>query len=171
MDRKRTFDNPGIETVPVFPSYAEINHHIVRAQKLRAAATAQMLLEAGRGVAGIVRPVRARLTRWQERRRTHDALTHCSDRVLADIGIEREHIPLIAKGIDPARHEPRIEALWRWWAMARARLDAARAARRERVQVYRELMSYRDHELDDLGVRRPDITRIARGEPLLQPAA
>jgi uncharacterized protein YjiS (DUF1127 family) len=90
---------------------------------------------------------------------------------LADIGIEREHIPLIARGIDPARHESRTEALWRWWAMARARLDAARAARRERVQVYRELMSYRDHELDDLGVRRPDITRIARGEPLLQPAA
>jgi uncharacterized protein YjiS (DUF1127 family) len=170
MDRKRTFDNPGTEPVPVFPSYAEINRHVARAQALRAEATAQMLIEAGRGVARAMHPVRARLARWQERRRTYDALMHCSDRVLADIGIEREDIPLIAKGLDPRRHESPIEALRRWWATARARLDAARAARHERWRVHSELMSYRDHELDELGVRRPDIARIARGEPVLQAA-
>ena len=163
MDTKRTFDDPGIEPIPAFPTYDEINHHIARARRLRTAATAQMLLEAGRGVAGILHPVRARLTRWQERRRTHDALLHCSDRVLADIGIAREDIPLIARGLDPARHESRSEALWRWWATARARLASAREARRERVRVYRELMAYRDHELDDLGIRRTDIAAIARG--------
>jgi uncharacterized protein YjiS (DUF1127 family) len=170
MDTKRTFDNPGIQPIPAFPSYDEINHHVARARRLRAAATTQMLLEAGRGVAGTLRPVRARLTRWQERRRTHDALMHCSDRVLADIGIARDDIPLIARGLDPARHESRSEALLRWWAMACARLAAAREARRERGRVYRELMAYRDHELSDLGVRRPDIARIVRGEPVMQPA-
>ena len=170
MDRTRTYDNPEIETVSAFPSYAEINHHVRIAEQLRAEATALMLLEAGRGLAGMLRPVRARLARWQERRETYDALIGCSDRVLADIGIAREDIPLIAKGIDPTKHEPRIEALRRWWATARIRLAAAREARRRRLRVYRELMAYRDHELDDLGVRRPDITRIARGELSLQPA-
>jgi uncharacterized protein YjiS (DUF1127 family) len=170
MDRKRTFDNLETDTVPAFPSHTEINRHIARAQQLRAEATTQMLIEAGRGMASILRPVLAGLVRWQERRRTYDALMRCSDRVLADIGIEREHISLIARGIDPRGHESRVDALQRWWVSARARLSAAREARQERLRVYRELMSYRDHELDDLGVRRSDIGGIARGGPALRGA-
>jgi uncharacterized protein YjiS (DUF1127 family) len=170
MDRTRTYDNPGIEEISAFPSYAEINHHVRTAQQLRAEATTYMLLEAGRGLADILRPIRAQLARWQERHETQEALMRCSDRLLADIGIEREDIPLVAKGLDPAQHETRIEALRRRWATARDRLKAAREARRERLRVFRELMSYQDHELDDLGVRRPDIARIARTEPSLQPA-
>lgn len=110
----------------------------------------------------------ARLARWQERRRTYHALIRCSDRVLADIGIEREQVPLIAKGIDPGRYESAGEVAWRWWAAVRARSDAALEARRERRRVYRELMAYQDR---DLGVRRADIAGIARGEPGFREAA
>jgi uncharacterized protein YjiS (DUF1127 family) len=171
MDRERTFDDPRTEAVPTFPSYDEINRHVARAQQLRAEATAQMLIAAGQRLSGALRPLLAGWARRRERRRTYDALMRCSDRVLADIGIAREDIPLIASGIDSSRHEPGASAMRPWWAATRARLEAAREARRERRRVYRELMSYRDHELDDLGVRRSDIAGIARGEPILRPAA
>ena len=95
----------------------------------------------------------------------------CSDRVLADIGIEREHIPLVAKGVDPAEHELLDSASRRWWAAARARLAAALEARRERLRVYRELDAYTDRELDEIGVRRADIPVIAREHPVLRRAA
>jgi uncharacterized protein YjiS (DUF1127 family) len=166
MDRMRTLDDPRTEAVPTFPSYAEI-----RTRQLRAEASAQMLSAAARRLSAALRPVLAGLARWRERRRTNDALMRCSDRVLADIGIAREDIPLIARGIDPSRPESGAPAMRSRWAAARARLAAARAARRERRRVYRELMSYRDHELDDLGVRRSDIAGIARGEPVLRRAA
>ncbi|MGH6916794.1 MAG: RSP_7527 family protein [Geminicoccaceae bacterium] len=171
MNWKRTFDDPGTEAVPDFSSHAAINTHAAKARELRAEAIAQMLSGVGRGVARALRPLRARLGRWQERRRTSDALMRCSDRVLADIGIEREHIPLIAKGIDPSQYESVVAVAWRWWAAVRARLDAAAEARREQRRVYRELMAYQDRELDELGVRRADIAGIARGAPVLREAA
>jgi uncharacterized protein YjiS (DUF1127 family) len=171
MDRERTLDDPRTQTVLIFPSHEEINRYVARAQQLRAEATAQMLIAAGRRLSGALRPLLAGLARWQERRRTYDALMRCSDRVLADIGIAREDIPLIARGLEPSRHESGAYAMRPWWAAARACLEAAREARRERRRVYRELMTYRDHELDDLGVRRSDIANIARGEPILRRAA
>jgi len=171
MNPERTLDNPGAWRVPAALSYAEINHHVASAQQLRAEATAPMLMRAGRGVRRAARTVLARLARWQERRQTYDALMRCSDRVLADIGIEREHIPLIAKAIDPSHHESAVAVAWRWWAAVRARLDAAGEARREQRRVYRELMAYQDRELDDLGVRRADIAGIARGAPVFHEAA
>ena len=164
MERKRTLNSLETMTVSAFPSSAEIEHHVATARALRAEATAQMLAKAGGGVASVLRPAWARLVRWQEQRRTADALARRSDRVLADIGIEREHIDLVARGIDPRAHETRLERLGRWWASARVRLEPARAARRERRRIYRELMAYNDRELDDLGVRRLDIPGIARGE-------
>lgn len=94
----------------------------------------------------------------------------CSDRVLADIGIEREHIPLIAKGIDPAEYQLREAAIRRWWAAARTRLDALRQARRERHRLYRELDAYSDRELEEIGLRRADIPALARGEPVRRAA-
>jgi uncharacterized protein YjiS (DUF1127 family) len=171
MNPERTLDNPGAWRVPTASSYAEINHHAAKARQLRAEATAQMLMTAGRGVTRAARTVLAPLARWQERRQTYDALMRCSDRVLADIGIEREHIPLIARGIDPSQYDPAVDVAWRWWAGVRARLDAAGEARREQRRVYRELMAYQDRELDDLGVRRADIAGIARGAPVLREAA
>jgi uncharacterized protein YjiS (DUF1127 family) len=144
---------------------------LVNTQRLRAEATAQMLSQAGRRVARLARPALAGLARWHRQRQSRDALMRCSDRVLADIGIEREHIPLIAKGIDPAEYQLRQPALRRWWTAARARVDAARTARRERRQVYRELDAYSDRELEEIGLRRADIPVIARGKPVFRRAA
>jgi uncharacterized protein YjiS (DUF1127 family) len=110
-----------------------------------------------------VREGSARLAAWQRQRRTYEALMRCSDHLLADMGIEREHVALIARGIDPRQYDA-SKSGWRgWWHDLRARLDAASKARRERRRIYKELMAYRDHELDDLGIRRSDIPAIARG--------
>jgi uncharacterized protein YjiS (DUF1127 family) len=103
-----------------------------------------------------------------KRRATREALMRCSDRVLADIRVERANIPSVAKSVVPAQHQP---ALRRWWATAREYLDAARAARRERRQVYRELDAYSDRELDEIGLRGADIPAIARAHEQLRRAA
>lgn len=168
---KRTFDNSKIETVEVFPSYDEIGHHVTRAHRLRAEATAQLLLEAGRGVGRVLRPGLAGVARWRRQHQTRDALMRCSDRVLADVGIEREHISLVAKGLDPAEYQLRRSALQRWWHTARARWDAVRQAAHERRRIYRELMAYSDRDLEEIGLRRVDVPAIARGHPALQRAA
>jgi uncharacterized protein YjiS (DUF1127 family) len=133
-----------------------------------AAATLALAL---RSMTGALRSLHTVLGRWQQRRATRDALMRCSDRVLADIGIAREHIPLVVNGIDPAAYERADSALRRWWTAARARLAAALEARRERLQVYRELDAYTDRELDEIGLRRADIPVIAREHPVLRRAA
>jgi uncharacterized protein YjiS (DUF1127 family) len=171
MNLERTLNHTGTWTAPTDLSHDEINRYRVKARQLRAEANAATMIAAGRAVMRALRSLRARLALWQGRRRTYEALTHCSDRVLADIGIEREHIPLIAKGIDPSRHVGRVHLPGRWWSSARARLEAARAARQERRRIWRELMAYQDRELDELGVRRADIPAIARAEPVLRKAA
>lgn len=171
MDTKRTFASLNTETPPVLPSNGGIQRHVAHVHRLRAEATAQMLLQAGRAVARVARPALAALVRWHQQRRTQDALMHCSDRVLADIGIDREHIPLVAKGIDPAEEHLRDPALRRWWSAARAHVEAASAARRERRRLYRELDAYSDRELDEIGLRRADIPVIAQGRPVLRRAA
>src|SRR5262245_15087731 len=157
MNPERTLDHTGTWTAPTDLSHDEINRYRVKARQLRAEANAAMMIAAGRAVMRALRSLRARLALWRERRRTYEALTRLSDCVLADIGIERAQIPLIAKGIDPSQHEGRLRLLGRRWASARARLEAARAARQERRRIWRELMAYRDRELDELGVRRADI--------------
>jgi uncharacterized protein YjiS (DUF1127 family) len=156
---------------PIFQSPSELGHVIARARQQRAEATAAMIGAAFRGMARALRPPLAQVVRWERRRATRDALMRCSDRVLADIGIERENIPLVARGIDPAEYQLRDPALRRWWAAARARLDAAREARRERRRVYRELDAYNDRELEEIGLRRADIPVIARGQPVVRRAA
>jgi uncharacterized protein YjiS (DUF1127 family) len=137
----------------------------------RADAAAATLAPALRSMTGALRSLQAVVGRWQQRRATRDALMRCSDRVLADIGIAREHIPLVAKGIDPAEHKRADSAVRRWWTNACARLAAALEARRERLQVYRELDAYTDRELDEIGLRRADIPLIAREHPVLRRAA
>jgi uncharacterized protein YjiS (DUF1127 family) len=110
----------------------------------------------------------APVIRWGKRRATREALMRCSDRVLADIGVERADIPLVAMSVVPAAHQPARRC---WWATAREYLDAARAARRERRQLYRELDAYCDRELDEIGLRRTDIPAIARAHEQLRRAA
>lgn len=92
--------------------------------------------------------------RWYRQVVTRSALTACSDRVLADIGIERENIPAIARA-SSSRAESKI---FDWSDTLSTRLERARQRRR----VYRELMAYSDSELDELGIGRGDIPGIAR---------
>jgi uncharacterized protein YjiS (DUF1127 family) len=164
MNANNSFDVSGAPVSPDFPSAADIDHHVEQTGWSRAGATADSLASAFRPILRGARALGARLVEWERRRATREALMGCSDRVLADIGIEREDIPLIARGLDP--HDCDLAAIgWRGrWAWMRERLDATRQAARQQRQLYRELMAYRDHELDDLGIRRTDIPTIARGQ-------
>ena len=96
---------------------------------------------------------------WLAQRRTERLLTACSDRVLADIGIAREDIPLVARGQDPLQAPERSG----WFANLRASLNEALAARRLWRRQQAELMAYSDEELADLGIARRDIRSVVRG--------
>ena len=99
-------------------------------------------------------------TKWRQWQ-TERELTACSDRVLADIGIAREDIPLIARGKDPLRHEAGIR--WSGWLPGLlAWLEEVREERRELRRIRRELASYNDRDLDDLGIRRGDIPALVK---------
>jgi uncharacterized protein YjiS (DUF1127 family) len=99
-------------------------------------------------------------TKWRQWQ-TERQLMACSDRVLADIGIAREDIPLIARGKDPLRHEAGIG--WSGWLPGLlAWLEGVREDRRELRRIRRELASYSDRDLDDLGIRRGDIPALAK---------
>ena len=171
MNQEHRFDLAAAGARPTFPTPAELRHVLARARQQRAEATAAILGSALRGTIRPLQPLLAQLIRQRQRRATREALMRCSDRVLADIGIEREYIPLVARGIDPIEYQLRDPALRRWWTAARARLDAAREARRQRRRLYRELDAYSDRELEEIGLRRADIPAIARGEPVLRRAA
>lgn len=171
MNRERTFEMEATTANAAVASSADLDSHLPRARKLRSEAIAAAFAGAFGRIDRSVRALVAGLARWYEQRRTRDALMRCSDRVLADIGIERERIPLIARGIDPAEYPLRERAVRRWWAAARSRLEALRQARRERHRLYRELDAYSDRELEEIGLRRADIPAIARGEPVLRRAA
>jgi uncharacterized protein YjiS (DUF1127 family) len=161
MDGKRSFEAEGTHATLTFPNRDNIERHLVRSRRLQVQATAAMLPSGARTIARLLRRAAARLARAQRQRRTYHALMRCSDRVLADIGIERAAIPLVAKGIDPRAYHERAPR--GWWRPLGTRLDAASRAWRERRRIYRELMAYNDRELDDLGIRRTDIPVIARG--------
>ena len=171
MNQEHRFELADESFPPTFQSASELRDVVACARQRRAEATAAMIGSAYRGVGRALRPLRAQVVRWEQRRATREALMRCSDRVLADIGIEREFIPLVARGIDPAAYQLRDPALRRWWAAARARLDAAREARRQRRRLYRELDAYNDRELEEIGLRRTDIPAIARGQPVFRRAA
>lgn len=138
----------------------QIRSHAVRARKLQAEVMAATMVSAWRG---LVRGLRASISWLAEQRRrmqTRDALMACSDRTLADIGIPRESIHLAARGIDLRDPTAVSEAgLWPRFAASTRRFGLPGPEQR---RVYRELMTYSDRELDDLGVRRTDIPAIAR---------
>jgi uncharacterized protein YjiS (DUF1127 family) len=96
---------------------------------------------------------------WLEARRTERLLTACSDRTLADIGITREDIPLVARGRDPLE----APVASGWFARLRAGFSEALAARRRWHREQAELMAYSDKELAELGIKRRDIGALVRG--------
>ena len=171
MNQEHRFELAGPSLPSTLQSPSELGHFAARARQQRADAAAAMIASASRSVTEALRSVLTLAVRWQQQRATRDALMRCSDRVLADIGIEREHIPLVAKGIDPAEHQLPDSAFRRWWTAARARSAAAWGERREQRRIYRELDAYTDRELDEIGVRRADIPVIAREHPVLRRAA
>jgi uncharacterized protein YjiS (DUF1127 family) len=168
MNAERTFDIMEAAATPERGRWAGLNPTIARGHGVRSEAAAPI---AFRWIDRSAQALAAGLARWYRQRQTRAALMGCSDRVLADIGIEREDIPLVAKGIDPAGYELKDVALRRWWVAVHARVDAARAVRRERRRLYRELDAYSDRELEEIGLRRGDISLIARGRPVLQRVA
>jgi uncharacterized protein YjiS (DUF1127 family) len=156
---------------PAFQTAAELRHITTGARQERVEATAAMIGSAFRAVGRALRHLLAARRPLGRRRATRAALMRCSDRVLADIGVAREHIPLVAKGVDPAEYQLREPALRRSWTAAHARLDAARETRRTRRRVYRELDAYSDRELEEIGLRRADIPVVAREHPVMRRAA
>jgi uncharacterized protein YjiS (DUF1127 family) len=155
---------------PAFDSYADVERHIARAHRLRAEVSAEMLAAAFRGPAGALRALGARVAMWRQQRRTYQILLRCSDRTLADIGIAREDIALVARGIHPGADRRSASVVGRKWSEMWAHLRAipaplerARRAQREWRRAYGELMAYTDRELDELGIRRADVAAIVSG--------
>jgi uncharacterized protein YjiS (DUF1127 family) len=171
MNQEHRFELAGPSLPSTSQGPSELGHIAARTRQQRADAASAMIASASRSVTEALRPVLTLAVRWQRQRATRNALMRCSDRVLADIGLEREHIPLVAKGIDPAEHPLPDSVFRRWWTAARFRSAAAWAERREQRRIYRELDAYSDRELDEIGVRRADIPVIAREHPVLRRAA
>ncbi len=104
-------------------SSAEPSPHIERARTLGAAASAAVL---GAALHTVARPARALVTgatRWWQRRATEAALLRCNDRVLADIGIEREDIALVARGLEPGREPAEASPVSRRWPALLAHVE------------------------------------------------
>jgi uncharacterized protein YjiS (DUF1127 family) len=108
----------------------------------------------GHGIWRLVNGTTDAIGRWYRQAATRSALMACSDRVLADIGIERENIPAVARA-STGGFRPEIV---NWRDALTQLLEKARQRRR----IYHELMAYSDSELDELGIRRGDVARIAR---------
>jgi uncharacterized protein YjiS (DUF1127 family) len=100
--------------------------------------------------------------RWLDVRRTCHELQSQSDRQLADIGIMRADIPALARGLDPADPDAGRSLVGRTARAAFGPLrDYLDELARQR-QVRKELSTYRDDELNEIGIRRADIPAIAR---------
>ena len=162
MDIRYTHPEPESRLTFDPPSPEELRHLMARGRQIQAEAVRDSFALVWRRGVGLTRAARDALRRWAKRRATRSALEACNDRTLADIGIPREHIALVASGLDPGQHAPAGRSLAGRWKAARTRLDQASARRRQRARIYRELMLYSDAELNELGVNRRDIREIAR---------
>lgn len=92
----------------------------------------------------LARSLSSWLARRRQQRVTREALISLSDRTLADIGIRREDIPLVAKGLDPEQAAVRESGFARWLH-----------ERHGTQQFLRELMS--QGERDEAGMRGHEI--------------
>lgn len=162
MDIRYTHPEPESRLTFDPPSPEELRRLVASGRQMQAEAVRDSFASAWRRGVGLTRRAGDALRRWAKRQATRSALEACSDRTLADIGIPREHIALVASGLDPRQHDPAGPSLPGRWKAARAWLDQALARRRQRARVYRELMLYSDDELNELGVNRRDIPEIAR---------
>jgi uncharacterized protein YjiS (DUF1127 family) len=160
MDIRTMHPEPRGRLTFVPPSPEELRRLMAFGRQMQAEAVRKSFVSAWRHLAGLTRAASQGLRRWAKQRATRLALESCSDRTLADIGIPRAHIGLVARGLDPGRHDPRPSV--RWSKAARKWSEETWAQRRRQARVYRELMLYSDAELNELGVNRRDIPEIAR---------
>ncbi len=158
---------PGTRSATSFPSGAEIQHHIDRGQHLRALAIVDSAVAVFQVLMRPLRPLGLAFDRWQSRMHDKQALMQRNDRLLEDIGVRRSEIDSFLKGravkkpaIPPSPEKSRLlESL-------AGRLETVRRGWQAQREIERELGAYRDRELLEIGIRRADIPRIARG---LQP--
>ncbi len=111
-------------------SPVELRRQLEAARVRRAQVTASMLASAFRALGRPLRAPVAGVARWWRQRTTAAALMRCDDRVLADIGIQREHIPLVARGL-AAMGEPALAArAWPRWPAMLAHVEVLAMIRR-----------------------------------------
>ncbi|MGH1479521.1 MAG: RSP_7527 family protein [Geminicoccales bacterium] len=145
-----------------FPTTDEIDAHMREAQRLRAEVTAAGLSAAFKTLVRSLRVIGGAIGRWHERGQLRQALMSRNDRLLADIGAERDRIDAFLRGEKPDRHP--VDPPFELWRIVPERIEAIRQERRERKQIENELMAYKDSELDDIGIHRADIREIARSK-------
>ncbi len=143
-------------TIPAFPTVDDIELCVPPGRRLRSEEVAAMLVSAKQSLLSPFCPVAALLACWQEWAWGREALSRCSDHLLADIGIEREDI----KRLDSRDHHANVGQ--GWWRRLDMHLAAARWECQEQRRIRNEFIAYKDCDLDDLGIRRTDVSRIAR---------
>jgi uncharacterized protein YjiS (DUF1127 family) len=103
-----------------------------------------------------------RLVLWLRALNTRNQLIRLSDRALEDIGTTRAGTPPFGKQSDPWQRLPGDAASILALGNLIERIEGWRDRRRRQLQVRRELTAYSDRELNQLGLSRRDIRRIAR---------
>lgn len=135
-----------------------VQQHARHARKLQSEAVA-------RSVTGMPGALRAGWLWWMRRQReaeTRRRLNACSDWMLADIGVAREHIDLAAKGVDVGDPSAVLLHQQGWWQRMKAAFAELRPLEPKQRRVFAELSAYSEQDLQDIGIRRADIRAIAR---------
>lgn len=146
---------------PDYPTADEIRFHMARARTMRSEATSDALRWLGGRLWRGARPAVTAGRRWSDRWATTRGLMALSDRSLDDLGIRREAIPHLARGVDASGVD--LERSWwrgRWQALA-AGYEGWQERRRRRERLVRELSAYSDNDLAELQIPRVDIPRFA----------
>lgn len=137
-----------------------LERHIRHARQLQAQAMADGLRSVARRVGRTMVPVkqatRARFETWA----AEHSLARLSDRSLADIGLPRHAIAHAVRGQE-WHDDPAGAATARRAGSLMSRFAAWRERQARRRQALRELMAYSDRDLEELGIFRSDIPRLA----------
>lgn len=145
-----------------FPTLDEIDVYVRRAQRLRAEVTVAGLSTVFKALVRPLRMIGGVMGSWQERTQLKQALMRRSDRLLTDIGVERDGIDVFLRGEKPDRHP--VDPPFELRQGLLAQIERNRQVRLERKRIESELMAYKDSELDDIGIHRIDIPEIARSQ-------
>ena len=136
----------------------DIDRHVGNARRIRAEALGRAGRRFGRALRTLCRGLRLRLDRWAAER----SLALLSDRSLADIGIPRHAIRQAVRGQpwDVVEHSAPARA--RRQPPLGQRIELWRERQDRRQRMVRELDAYSDRDLEELGIFRSDIPRLAK---------